>query len=91
MVIRRLKKDSFSEMVVRSSLYWMSPLTHWKLNEENEEWLITFSSEDESVLFEFERLINDYVLREKISGKTGVHLDAISRAVLQSVERKLSQ
>lgn len=90
MLTHKLDKNTFSETVVRSALYWMSSLTTWKLTSEDAQWIVDFSLQDETVIFEFERLLNDYVLREKLSGKTAPYLDGISLAVLNAVERKLS-
>lgn len=90
MLTHKLDKNTFSETVVRSALYWMSSLTTWKLTSGDAQWIVDFSLQDETVIFEFERLLNDYVLREKLSGKTAPYLDGISLAVLNAVERKLS-
>ncbi|MBF4317732.1 His-Xaa-Ser system protein HxsD [Vibrio anguillarum] len=91
MLTYKLDKNTFSETVVRSALYWMSPLTTWKLTGKDAQWTVDFSSQDESVILEFERLLNDYVLREKLSSKTDGYLKGISLAVLNAVEKKLSK
>nr|WP_254847047.1 His-Xaa-Ser system protein HxsD [Vibrio parahaemolyticus] len=69
MLIHQLEKSTFSESVVRHALYWMSPLTTWKLADEDIRWTVHFSSQDEDIILEFERLLNDYLLREKLSKK----------------------
>ncbi|WP_216613814.1 His-Xaa-Ser system protein HxsD [Vibrio mediterranei] len=89
--MHKLDKNTFSESVVRNALYWMSPITTWKLDSEAGQWSVHFTSDDESVIFEFERLLNDYLLREKLTYKTEHYLDGISRAVLRAVEDKLSK
>ncbi|ARC20215.1 His-Xaa-Ser system protein HxsD [Vibrio parahaemolyticus] len=91
MLIHQLEKSTFSESVVRHALYWMSPLTTWKLADEDIRWTVHFSSQDEDIILEFERLLNDYLLREKLSKKTSSYLEGISAAVLSSVEKKLSK
>ncbi|WP_261881623.1 His-Xaa-Ser system protein HxsD [Vibrio pelagius] len=89
MLVHQLEKSSFSELVVRQALYWMSPITTWKLTDEDILWTVHFFSQDEGVILEFERLLNDYLLREKLSEKTSSYLEGISAAVLSSVEKKL--
>nr|WP_216610597.1 His-Xaa-Ser system protein HxsD [Vibrio coralliilyticus] len=84
-----MEKSTFSESVVRHALYWMSPLTTWKLVDEDTRWSVYFSSQNEDVILEFERLLNDYLLREKLSEKTRSSLEGISAAVLRSVEKNL--
>ncbi|WP_240314449.1 His-Xaa-Ser system protein HxsD [Vibrio tetraodonis] len=91
LLTHKLDKNTFSETVVRSALYWMSPIAAWKLTVDDTHWTIDFSSQEENVIFEFERLLNDYVLREKLSGKTASYLEGISLAVLSSIEKKLSK
>ncbi|HCM8094798.1 TPA: His-Xaa-Ser system protein HxsD, partial [Klebsiella pneumoniae] len=41
-------------------------------------------------LYEFERLLNDYALREKLQHKTGALRDSIVHKVLRSVDERLS-
>ncbi|HBX4989984.1 TPA: His-Xaa-Ser system protein HxsD, partial [Klebsiella pneumoniae] len=35
---RTFEKELYSEWVIRNSLYWMTPLTRWKLLEELSSW-----------------------------------------------------
>ncbi len=67
----RLKKNFILEWVMRNSLYWMTPLTRWKLLEELSSWTISFENDSPECLYEFERLLNDYALRESYSIKQG--------------------
>ena len=87
---RTLKKDVYSEWVIRNSLYWMTPLTRWKLLEELSSWTISFENDGPECLYEFERLLNDYALREKLQHKTGALRDSIVNKVLRSVDERLS-
>ncbi|TFB57028.1 His-Xaa-Ser system protein HxsD [Klebsiella pneumoniae subsp. pneumoniae] len=71
-------------------LYWMTPLTRWKLLEELSSWTISFENDSPECLYEFERLLNDYALREKLQHKTGALRDSIVHKVLRSVDERLS-
>lgn len=60
---RTLKKDVYSEWVIRNSLYWMTSLTQWKLCEDISSRTISFfENNGPECLYEFERLLNDYAL-----------------------------
>ena len=87
---RMLQKDVYSEWVIRNSLYWMTSLTQWKLCEDISSWTISFENDSPECLYEFERLLNDYTLREKLPHKTGALRDAIVHTVLRSVDERLS-
>ena len=87
---RMFEKELYSEWVIRNSLYWMTPLTRWKLLEELSSWTISFENDSPECLYEFERLLNDYALREKLQHKTGALRDSIVHKVLRSVDERLS-
>lgn len=87
---RILKKDFYSEWVIRNSLYWMTPFTQWGLCEDISSWTISFESDSPECLYEFERLLNDYTLREKLQHKTGALRDSIVHKVLRCVDERLS-
>ncbi len=89
MLEHRLNKQDFSESVVRQSLYWMSRITPWQLSENEHEWIVQFSVDNEDILCEFQRLLNDYLLRENLSAHTQRLREQIASAVLSSVERQL--
>lgn len=87
---RTLQKDQFSEWVIRNTLYWMTPFTQWKLEENISSWIIFFETKSPDCEFEFERLLNDYKLREKLQHQTGQLRDAIVSKVLRSIDGRLS-
>ncbi|EEC4818626.1 His-Xaa-Ser system protein HxsD [Salmonella enterica] len=87
---RTLKKDVYSEWVIRNTLYWISPVSSWKLKENISSWTISFENDSPECLYEFERLLNDYALREKLQQKTGALRDSIVHKVLRSVDERLS-
>lgn len=89
MIERRINKNRFSENVVRQALYWMSHRASWQLSESEQEWIIKFSVKGETDICEFERLLNDYLLRERLSHQTIRLRERITLSVLESVERKL--
>lgn len=89
MIERRIDKNRFSEYVVRQALYWMSHRASWQLSESEQEWIVQFSAESDIEIYEFERLLNDYLLRERLSHQTIMLRERITLSVLESVERKL--
>ena len=58
--------------------------------EELSSWTISFENDSPECLYEFERLLNDYALREKLQHKTGALRDSIVHKVLRSVDERLS-
>ncbi|MBG0753847.1 His-Xaa-Ser system protein HxsD [Vibrio cidicii] len=86
----KFKKRSYSENVVRQALYWMSHISSWQLTDNEVEWIIEFNKNSADVVHEFNRLLNDYLLREKLDKQTRGIRESITLAVLESVERKLS-
>ncbi|TFT67401.1 His-Xaa-Ser system protein HxsD, partial [Proteus mirabilis] len=72
-----------------NSLYWMSIYSNWLIEETDEQWKITFKNNDESVLFEFNKLLNDYILREIIELKTGKFRESVINKVLASMNERL--
>lgn len=86
-----LRKTEASEWVLRNSLYWMSTFTRWKLDEDEEHWLVSFEHWSDDIEFEFERLLNDYKLREKLQAHTGQVRTSVIDNVLRSIDSRLSQ
>ncbi len=65
-----VKKDVYSEWVIRNSLYLLTSLTQWKLCEDISP-TISFENDSPECFYEFERLLNDYTFARKISIKQG--------------------
>lgn len=67
------EKDKYTEDVIRKSLYWLSEKCKWKLCDCSSTWEIEIQdSEDlDSNIFDFHRLLNDFLLREKLDKETG--------------------
>ena len=86
-----INKNEYSEWVLRNSLYWMSAASRWKLDEDDEHWLVSFDHWNDEVESEFERLLNDYKLREKLQAQTGQVRTSIIDNVLRSIDSRLSQ
>ncbi|ORM52589.1 His-Xaa-Ser system protein HxsD [Pantoea brenneri] len=86
-----ISKKMISVWVLRNSLYWMSAVSRWKLDEDEEHWLVSFVHWNDEVEFEFERLLNDYKLREKLQAHTGQVRASIIDNVLRSIDSRLSQ
>lgn len=88
---KKILKTTYSELVIRNSLYWMSATSRWKLNEDDEHWFVSFESWDNEIEFEFERLLNDYKLREKLQSHTGQVRTSIIDNVLRSIDSRLAE
>lgn len=86
-----LIKTVVSEWVLRNTLYWMSATTRWKLDEDDQHWLISFEVWNDEVEFEFERLLNDYKLREKLQAHTVQVRTSIIDNVLRSIDSRLAE
>ena len=87
---KRIEKRKFSEWVVRQALYWMTPVSRWTLDETESEWIIALEDESFAVRSELDRLLNDYLLREKLMSKTHATREAISQAVLEGINKKVT-
>lgn len=81
----------YSEWVLRNSLYWMSAVIRWKLDENDQNWLVSFEDWNDEVEFEFERLLNDYKLREKLQTHTGQVRTSVIDNVLRSIDSRLAE
>ncbi len=90
MDIKTLDKSRHSEWVVRNALYWLSATTRWQMDETDTQWIIRLESPSADNSFELERLLNDYVLREKIMQRTAGIRDAIAVSVLEGIQERLS-
>lgn len=86
-----ISKTMYSEWVLRNSLYWMSAVTRWKLDENDQNWLVSFELWNDEVEFEFKRLLNDYKLREKVQAHTGQVRISIIDNVLRSIDSRLAE
>ena len=86
---KEYSKKNYSEWVIRNSLYWFSNYSKWSLEESEEFWSVSIQEDEESAIQELDRLINDYLLREKIMEKTEGVREKIALKVLQSIEEKI--
>jgi len=86
-----LLKTVASEWVIRNSLYWMSTVARWKLEEDDQNWFVCFENWKDEVEFEFERLLNDYKLREKLQAQTGQVRASIIDNVLRNIDSRLAE
>lgn len=85
----RFPKNSYSDWVMRNSLYWMNSITDWTLDDDNDNWVVRLSNSDFDCKAQLHRHLNDYLLREKIMVRTSTVRDAITFNVLSSIERRL--
>lgn len=84
-----LLKNSYSEDVIRKSLYWLSAKTSWELEQDLDNWIISLEINSTHNIREFNRLLNDQVLREMIDKETGMIRRSIIRKVLNSLDSSL--
>ncbi|MBS7783901.1 His-Xaa-Ser system protein HxsD, partial [Providencia stuartii] len=75
----------------RQSLYWMTSITEWTLTEKDTTYEVSFKDCNDDTLFQFNRLLNDYTLREQIDIKTRDIRSSIMSKVLASIDERLSQ
>lgn len=54
MFIKTIEKNH-SEWVMINSSHWMSTYTRWQLGVDNNDWIVSFESFDDTIKFEFER------------------------------------
>ncbi|ORM74328.1 His-Xaa-Ser system protein HxsD [Pantoea wallisii] len=88
---KNILKTMYSEWVLRNSLYWMSSIAHWKLDEDDKYWLVSFEHLNDEIEFEFARLLNDYKLREKLQVHTVQVRTSIIDNVLRSIDSRLAE
>ncbi|BCQ40946.1 hypothetical protein ERHA54_35490 [Erwinia rhapontici] len=88
---KNISKKIYSEWVLSNSLYWMSAVARWKLDEDDQNWFVSFEPGNDEVEFEFERLLNDYKLREKLQTHTGQVRTSIIDNVLRSIDSRLAE
>ena len=77
----RLPKHDYSESVVRKALYWASEIGEWQLEHDGNDWIITLDSDSEGVT-DLHRILNDFILREKLDAKTADLRDDVIRAAM---------
>lgn len=88
---KKIIKTEYSEWVMRNSLYWISSYGRWKLTQDIDYWTISFETSSEEIQFEFERLLNDYSLREKLHAHTYQIRNSIIDNVLKSIDARLAK
>ena len=80
----------YSELVIRKALYWLSLEVTWKIEDQPGGWVVTFDCDDDKSTFlqnKFMRLLNDYLLREKLDSDT----DKLKAAIIQKSLMDLSK
>ncbi|WP_348770283.1 His-Xaa-Ser system protein HxsD [Morganella morganii] len=91
MKIVMLNKKKYSESVIRQSLYWISSESEWHLKENDDFFEVTLKNSNDELVFTFERLLNDYLLRERAERKTKLIRESIINKVLISIDARLSK
>ena len=77
--------DDYSELIVRKSLYWCSPLGNWILRKEQECWEILYSDDASDFEASLYRHLNDFKLREMLDKNTAHLRQQIIVAALNAV------
>lgn len=89
--VRYFDKERYSEWVLRQSLYWLTPTTRWRLDETENQWAVALEDDSDSAQAELDRLLNDFLLRERIGRRTEACRSAIADAVIRSIQQRLSE
>jgi His-Xaa-Ser system protein HxsD len=84
-----LSKSNYSEWVIRNSLYWLTSVTDWQLSDSDSVWTISLMDNNDQIVSQLHRLLNDYKLREIIANKTQRITDSIAVNVLTSIDSRL--
>ena len=85
-----LLKSSYSEDVIRKSLYWMSEHCPWELNERGNSWEVCFRGKEDNIISAkttFNRLLNDFKLRKQHDAATS----NLRKKIITNTLTKLSQ
>lgn len=90
MKVLNFSKLKLSEWVIRNALYWLSSVSEWSLEESDEEWIVVLMDDGHSAECQLSRLINDYILRERIMLKTEGARVAIAKAVIDGIQDQFS-
>jgi His-Xaa-Ser system protein HxsD len=91
MMIIKLPKTQYSEIVVRKSLYWIDPNELWTLTAEEEEWAISVKAPSQDFEALLHHHLNDFLLRERLDAKTQTLRHAMISASLQAVMLNVSK
>lgn len=91
MDVTSLDKSRYSEWVIRNSLYWLTAVSTWKLEETATHWEITLGKSGSESEQELSRLLNDYVLRERLMLQTDSIRQSIATSVLCDIQRRLAK
>lgn len=84
--VRELSKSSYSEMVIRKALFWLSGECEWTLDETAEVWVVTLHTPQAEASTLLDRLLNDQLLRETIDGETRNIRRRIIRKALRDMD-----
>lgn len=84
--IEEVDENLYPEWVVRSSLYWMSEVTTWKLNKKGNIYQIELTKPTEENICRLHRLLNDFSLRSNLLEKTANLRYEIIKKSLLSIE-----
>jgi len=86
-LILHYSKSSISELALRKALYWITDSSAWSLNDLGDLWEVLFEVDDadKKIKYKFERLLNDYVLREILDRHTNDLKQAIVRKSLKDL------
>ena len=76
-----LSKSDFSESVIRKALYWATEIGDWELDSGGDDWEVTINADGKGVT-KFHRILNDFILRERLDAQTkSLRTDVIKAAL----------
>ncbi|MFT7008597.1 MAG: His-Xaa-Ser system protein HxsD [Colwellia sp.] len=83
-------KTNVSEVALRKALYWVPSSTIWSLSDQGDMWEVSFeidkkTKECDEVKHQFEKSLNDYILRDVLDSKTNALKQAIIRKSLKDL------
>lgn len=90
MIIIKLLQDSYSEVVVRKSLYWCDPEALWTLEPCEGYWVISVENPAPTFEASLHKHLNDFLLRERLDLRTGSLRDDLIKASLLAVMANVS-
>lgn len=91
MIIIKLPKSQYSEIVVRKSLYWIDPNQLWTLTSEERDWAISVKAPSQNFEALLHHHLNDFLLRERLDVQTQALRQAMISASLQAVMLNVSK
>jgi His-Xaa-Ser system protein HxsD len=81
----------YSELVLRKALYWLTEHCSWSLDADEVSWYVSFGDSELANQCEqrLDRLLNDFLLRERLDAATKCKRERIVASALDAIAKKL--